>query len=205
MRFTERVGGAATNRSRGRQESRSLYVEETFGHDLAHLAAPRLYRIAEYMLVDETTRRHLELIASTDGTRKGSLLSILDETLTAVGARTLSQLDRSIRCSTLEAIRARHDAVEELFDADLGGDAGGVVEANRRSGAAGGTNRQRCARRRAIACGWAMRCRRCGIAQALRWVRCKSSAGARASGANFSRCPRWSAQIAATLSPTSRR
>ena len=58
-----------------------LYVEDTFGHDLAHIAAPRLYRIAEYMLVDETTRRHLELIASTDGARKGSLLSILDETL----------------------------------------------------------------------------------------------------------------------------
>src|SRR5208282_5265951 len=72
-----------------------LYVESTFGHDLAHLEAPRLYRIAEYMLVDETTRRHLELVASTDGARKGSLLSILDETLTA--------------------------AVEELFDADLGG------------------------------------------------------------------------------------
>src|SRR5208282_1563266 len=41
-----------------------LYVEETFGRDLAHIAAPRLYRIAEYMVVDETTRRHLELIAS---------------------------------------------------------------------------------------------------------------------------------------------
>src|SRR5208282_1306664 len=53
-----------------------LYVENTFGHDLAHLEAPRLYRIAEYMLVDETTRRHLELVASTDGARKGSLLSI---------------------------------------------------------------------------------------------------------------------------------
>jgi len=42
------------------------YVEETFGHDLAHLESPRLYQSAEYMAVDETTRRHLELIASTD-------------------------------------------------------------------------------------------------------------------------------------------
>jgi len=97
-----------------------LYVEATFGRDLAHLEAPRLYRIAEYMLVDETTRRHLELIASTDGARKGSLLSILDETLTAVGARTLGNWI-TYPLLALDAIHARHDAVEELFDADLGG------------------------------------------------------------------------------------
>ncbi len=97
-----------------------LYVENTFGRDLAHLEAPRLYRIAEYMLVDETTRRHLELVASTDGARKGSLLSILDETLTAAGARTLGNWI-TYPLLALDAIRARHDAVEELFDADLGG------------------------------------------------------------------------------------
>src|SRR6202040_3839824 len=97
-----------------------LYVEDTFGHDLAHIAAPRLYRIAEYMVVDETTRRHLELIASTDGARKGSLLSILDETLTAVGARTLCNWI-IYPLLALDAINARHDALEELFDADLGG------------------------------------------------------------------------------------
>jgi len=72
------------------------------------------------MAVDETTRRHLELIASTDGARKGSLLSVLDETLTAVGARTLWQLDY-LSAALARRDRARHDAVEELFDADLGG------------------------------------------------------------------------------------
>jgi DNA mismatch repair protein MutS len=97
-----------------------LYVETTFGRDLAHIQAPRTYQIAEYMLVDETTRRHLELIASSDGARKGSLLSILDETLTAVGARTLSNWI-VYPLMSLDAIQARHDAVEELFDADLGG------------------------------------------------------------------------------------
>jgi DNA mismatch repair protein MutS len=97
-----------------------IYVEETFGHDLAHLETPRLYQSAEYMAVDETTRRHLELIASTDGGRKGSLLSVLDETLTAVGARTLSNWI-IYPLLALDAIHARHDAVEELFDADLGG------------------------------------------------------------------------------------
>jgi DNA mismatch repair protein MutS len=106
------------------------YVEENFGRDLAHLRPPRLYRAAEFMLVDEVSRRHLELVSSSDGTRIGSLLSILDETLTPVGARTLANwivyplLD-------LGAIRARHDAVEELFDADLGGE---MAESLRRIG-----------------------------------------------------------------------
>jgi DNA mismatch repair protein MutS len=106
------------------------YLEQNFGVDLAHLQPPRVYHAAEYMLVDETSRRHLELISSSDGTRPGSLLSVLDETLTPIGARTLSNwivyplLD-------LEAIRARHDAVEELFDSDL---TGAVAEALRRIG-----------------------------------------------------------------------
>jgi DNA mismatch repair protein MutS len=106
------------------------YVEENFGRDLAHLRPPRLYRASEFMLVDEVTRRHLELVSSSDGTRTGSLLSILDQTLTPVGARALTNwivyplLD-------LGAIRARHDAVEELFETDLGGP---VAEALRRIG-----------------------------------------------------------------------
>jgi DNA mismatch repair protein MutS len=96
------------------------YLEQNFGFDLAHLRPPRPYRAAEYMLVDETSRQHLELISSSDGTRQGSLLSVLDETLTAGGARTLSNWI-VYPLMDLETIRARHDAVEELFDSDLGG------------------------------------------------------------------------------------
>jgi len=96
------------------------YVEETFGSNLAHLNAPRSYRAAEYMTVDETTRAHLELVASSDGARTGSLLAILDETLTATGARTLANWI-TYPLLDLDAISARLDAVEELFDSDLGG------------------------------------------------------------------------------------
>ena len=97
-----------------------IYLEENFGVDLAHLRAPRVYRAAEFMLVDETSRQHLELTSSSDGTRPGSLLSVLDETMTPVGARTLSNWV-VYPLMDLEAIRARHDAVEELFDSDLSG------------------------------------------------------------------------------------
>ncbi|MGC1679143.1 MAG: DNA mismatch repair protein MutS, partial [Candidatus Binataceae bacterium] len=97
-----------------------LYLERNFGHDLAHMAAPAVYQAAEYMMVDETTRRHLELTASSDGARRGSLLSILDETVTAPGARTLANWIVYPMLAP-RAIADRHDAVAELFDADLGG------------------------------------------------------------------------------------
>ncbi len=96
------------------------YVEENFGRDLAHLNAPISYRAAAYMMVDETTRRHLELVAASDGSRRGSLLSVLDETVTAAGARTLATWI-TYPLLALDEIGARHDAIEELFDVDLGG------------------------------------------------------------------------------------
>ena len=173
-----------------------LYVEETFGRDLAHIAAPRLYRIAEYMLVDETTRRHLELIASTDGARKGSLLSILDETLTAIGARTLANWI-IYPLLALDAINARHDALEELFDADLGG---GLAESLKRIGdlerLAGRIGAMRASPRDCLRLGDAL-----GAADSL-----KKAMGAlkspliREQAARISPMPALVAQIAATLS-----
>jgi DNA mismatch repair protein MutS len=106
------------------------YLEQNFGLDLGHLRPPRLYRAAEYMLVDETSRLHLELTSSSDGTREGSLLSVLDETLTPIGARILANWI-VYPLIDLEEIRARHDAVEELFDSDL---SGAVAETLKRIG-----------------------------------------------------------------------
>jgi DNA mismatch repair protein MutS len=97
-----------------------LYLEQTFGAEMAHLRPPELYRASQYLQVDEVSRAHLELVVSSDGTRKGSLFSVLDQTRTAAGARTLASwllyplLD-------IDAIHRRQDAIEELFDADLGG------------------------------------------------------------------------------------
>ena len=97
-----------------------IYVEQTLGGELGHLQPPRFYNVKEFLLIDEVSRVHLELIASSDGDKRGSLLSILNATFTPIGARTLSSwivyplLD-------LGAITRRHDAVEELFDSDLGG------------------------------------------------------------------------------------
>jgi DNA mismatch repair protein MutS len=96
------------------------YIERTFGDEFAHLRPPVLYHPTQYLTVDEVTRRHLELVATAEGSREGSLVSVLDQTLTPMGARTLRNwlvyplLD-------LEAIAMRHDAVAELFESDLDG------------------------------------------------------------------------------------
>src|SRR5215472_8928246 len=119
-RFGEEAVGGLDDAMAAAAAAALRYVEENFGRDLAHLNAPLFYRAAAYMMVDETTRQHLELVAASDGSRRGSLLSILDETVTAAGARTLASWI-TYPLLVLDEIGARHDAIEELFDADLGG------------------------------------------------------------------------------------
>jgi DNA mismatch repair protein MutS len=63
-----------------------LYLEQTFGAELSHLRPPELYQASQYLQIDEVSRAHLELVVSSDGTRKGSLLSVLDQTRSAAGA-----------------------------------------------------------------------------------------------------------------------
>ena len=98
------------------------YLEATFGPELAHLRPPEVYQVGRYMLVDENARRHLELTISSDGAKAGSLLGVLDESATPMGARTLADW-LAYPLMDLEAIARRLDAVEELVTGDLGGPA----------------------------------------------------------------------------------
>jgi DNA mismatch repair protein MutS len=91
-----------------------LYLQETLKASLAHLVRLRPYRQGAFLFLDEVTRRSLELTRTLrEGSRDGSLLSILDRTVTSMGARLLQEWvltplrDRS-------AIEARLDAVAEL-------------------------------------------------------------------------------------------
>ena len=90
------------------------YLHETLKGSLAHLRRLRPYRADSVLVLDEVTRRSLELTRTLrDNTRDGSLLSVIDRTVTAMGARLLHDSllaplnDRAM-------IDARLDAVEEL-------------------------------------------------------------------------------------------
>jgi DNA mismatch repair protein MutS len=90
------------------------YLKETQKGDLPPLDAPLYYETTDYLLIDESTRRNLELIKTIRGeSRRGSLLSILDETLTGMGGRLLKQWINYPLVDT-NRINERLDAVEEL-------------------------------------------------------------------------------------------
>ena len=93
------------------------YLQETQHGGLAHISSIRYRQDSDYLILDPITQRNLELTRSlADGSRQGTLLSILDKTENPMGARLLKQwLLRPL--VDIEAIGARLDAVEELaFD-----------------------------------------------------------------------------------------
>lgn len=93
-----------------------LYLQETCKASLAHLRRPRPYRPEGHLLLDEVTRRSLELTRTLrDGSREGSLLAYLDRTVTPMGARLLQE-SLLAPLTDRTAIEARLDAVGELVE-----------------------------------------------------------------------------------------
>jgi DNA mismatch repair protein MutS len=93
-----------------------LYLQETLKASLAHIRRLKQHRPETLLTLDEVTRRSLELTHTLrDGQRDGSLLSVLDRTVTPMGARMLH--DGILAPLTdIAAITARLDAVEELLN-----------------------------------------------------------------------------------------
>ncbi|CAN5316356.1 DNA mismatch repair protein MutS [soil metagenome] len=90
------------------------YLGETLKTSLGHLRRIQPYRPQEYLVLDEVTRRSLELTRTLrDNGRDGSLLAVLDRTVTPMGARCLSDALLS-PLSKRDGIEARLDAVQEL-------------------------------------------------------------------------------------------
>jgi len=67
------------------------YLTETQPDALKLLTGLRTYSLSEFMTLDSATRRNLELTETLSGERKGSLLQILDHTVTPMGKRLLFQ------------------------------------------------------------------------------------------------------------------
>jgi DNA mismatch repair protein MutS len=86
------------------------YVDLTQKGRLPRLATPRRLAAGAVMEIDSATRRNLELSVTLSGDRKGSLLSVIDRTVTAVGARLLAQ-NLAAPLTDVAAIRRRLDAV----------------------------------------------------------------------------------------------
>ncbi len=97
------------------------YLGETQKTSLDHIERLTPYRSGAMLEIDEATRRSLEITRTLrEGRREGSLLGVIDRSITPMGSRLLCDWIAN-PLTDLEAIAARHDAVEELVgDAALG-------------------------------------------------------------------------------------
>jgi DNA mismatch repair protein MutS len=92
------------------------YVSDYQRHDIAHISLPRLYAQSQFMVIDEVTRRNLELTRTIyEGAKRGSLLSLLDRTATPMGGRLVREWLNYPLVDTND-IERRLDAVGELVE-----------------------------------------------------------------------------------------
>ena len=91
------------------------YLLETQKSGLTHINRIETYSPQQFMILDNSTRRNLELTRTLrEGTVKGTLLWVLDYTLTAMGGRLLkSWVEQPLL--TAEAIKDRNRSIEELI------------------------------------------------------------------------------------------
>ncbi|MBM7854146.1 DNA mismatch repair protein MutS [Desulfohalotomaculum tongense] len=90
------------------------FLLETQKRNLSHIRKINKYSTAQYMALDGPARRNLELTRTLiEGDKKGSLLWVLDHTVTAMGGRKLKKwIEQPLL--DVDQINARLDAVEEL-------------------------------------------------------------------------------------------
>ncbi|WP_158886276.1 DNA mismatch repair protein MutS [Rhodanobacter sp. L36] len=92
------------------------YVEETQKSALPHLTGMAVESASETIALDAATRRNLEIDTHPSGRTEHTLLGVLDETVTPMGARLLRRwLSRPLR--SREQLRHRHQAIGTLIDA----------------------------------------------------------------------------------------
>lgn len=90
------------------------YLTETQKTSLSHLSKLQPYVSGNFMIIDSSSRRNLELVETLrEKQKRGSLLWVLDKTKTAMGARTLRSYMEQPLIDPKE-IEKRLEAVEEL-------------------------------------------------------------------------------------------
>ncbi len=92
------------------------YLHQTMKCDLSHINRLTQYNDTEHLIIDTATLRNLEITHNVrDGGKKGTLLSVLDFTKTAMGGRLLKNwLEYPLL--KISTIINRQDAVAELVE-----------------------------------------------------------------------------------------
>ncbi|MFG6148834.1 DNA mismatch repair protein MutS [Halobacillus sp. B23F22_1] len=92
------------------------YIVHTQKRSLDHLRPVKMIELKKYMSLDMYSKRNLELLETMRKQgKKGSLLAVLDQSMTAMGSRTLKKwLERPLL--SIDEITLRHEQVEGLLD-----------------------------------------------------------------------------------------
>ncbi|MBK9330834.1 MAG: DNA mismatch repair protein MutS [Ignavibacteria bacterium] len=92
------------------------YLNETQKNNLPHIKKIYNYEFSDYIILDPSTKRNLEITSSiSEGGREGTLISILDRTKTAMGGRLLKKwVSRPLKKK--EQIEKRLSAVNDLYE-----------------------------------------------------------------------------------------
>ena len=95
------------------------YIEDTQKGSIEQINNIEKYEIEKYMQLDTTTRKNLEILeANREKTKKGSLLWVLDETVTAMGGRALRHWLESPLLN-IDEIKKRQNAVDVLYKSNI--------------------------------------------------------------------------------------
>jgi DNA mismatch repair protein MutS len=94
------------------------YLKETEGAALNLLTGLRVYSLSEFMTLDAATRRNLELTETLHGEVKGSLLGVLDQTVTPMGKRLMRQWVNQPLLDPAR-IHLRQEGVEFFFKSSM--------------------------------------------------------------------------------------
>lgn len=89
------------------------YLQETQKQNLLHIKKIARHDVGEYIILDPSTKRNLEITSSIGGTNEGTLLHVLDKTETPMGGRMLRRWVNH-PLNTLVQIQQRLDAVAEF-------------------------------------------------------------------------------------------
>ena len=90
------------------------YLERTQGAEIPKFEGIATYSVEKHLVLDINTRRNLELVETLrDRTLQGSLLSVIDRSVTPMGCRNLRKWLLQPLCS-VPHIKARQEAIEDL-------------------------------------------------------------------------------------------
>ncbi|MCX7903980.1 MAG: DNA mismatch repair protein MutS [Caloramator sp.] len=92
------------------------YLTDTQKSSLGHITNIKKYNISDFMILDSFTRKNLELTETLrTRSKKGTLIDVLDKTLTAMGGRLLRKwIEEPLM--NIKEINKRLEAVEEFID-----------------------------------------------------------------------------------------